>query len=311
MAADDGVATSSERSGTGSQPASGNSGSEATSTLPPGKGDGPETEDPAAEALEVEAPDAGGPDAGGPGVEGPGVEGPGVESPGVEGPGVESPGVEARDADAPDAGVPDVEKMDRAWPYTVAAIVSPSVSSRLRRDPGAAAETSPTTEDNASPGVAPARRRTRISAHSSALSVGASRVSRSRGGIRQARAAALSGQPTILPLWLNSQRSKRNGAAADSVTGMPTVAERTAASTALECVAEANAGRSASVHSGRHRRYRSGFEAFKGNQPTPKPSALMVPPPRMSWGAHACRESECGDVNSRSASGIGGPRYAR
>ena len=40
-------------------------------------------------------------------------------------------------------------------------------------------------------------------------------------------------------MWLNNQRPSPNGAAAGSVTGMPTVAERAAASTPPERVAAA------------------------------------------------------------------------
>jgi hypothetical protein len=40
-------------------------------------------------------------------------------------------------------------------------------------------------------------------------------------------------------LWLNSQRPSANGAAALGVTGIPTVAERTAASSAVDRVAAA------------------------------------------------------------------------
>ncbi|GAB3855029.1 hypothetical protein GCM10027610_087530 [Dactylosporangium cerinum] len=151
------------------------------------------------------------------------------------------------------------------------------------------------------------RSRARTSAHSSALSVGASRVIRSRTGSSAATPATLSGHPSTRPLWENSHGPSWNGAAADSVTGMPTVAERTAARTAPEDVAAASNGSDGSLHSGRADRYTTGT----GNQPSPKPSALMVPPPRMSRGAHDWWARPCGASNSSRDSGTGGPRYAR
>jgi hypothetical protein len=51
-------------------------------------------------------------------------------------------------------------------------------------------------------------------------------------------------------LWLNSQRPSAKGAAASALTGMPTVAERTAASNAPARVLAATAANDASVHSG-------------------------------------------------------------
>ncbi len=61
----------------------------------------------------------------------------------------------------------------------------------------------------------------------------------------------MSGQPRIRPLWLNSQRPSANGAAAVSVTGMPTVAERTAASSAPVRVAAASPANEVSDQIGR------------------------------------------------------------
>ena len=51
-------------------------------------------------------------------------------------------------------------------------------------------------------------------------------------------------------MWLNSHGPSANGAAAVSITGMPTVAERTAASTPPETVWAASAGSAASDQSG-------------------------------------------------------------
>jgi len=44
------------------------------------------------------------------------------------------------------------------------------------------------------------------------------------------------------------------------------------------------------------------------SQPIPKPSALMVPPPRMSLGAHPWCSSECGSCRRQPANETGGPR---
>jgi hypothetical protein len=95
----------------------------------------------------------------------------------------------------------------------------------------------------------------------------------------------LSGHPATLPLWLNSQRPVPKGAQAVSAMGIPTVAERTAASTAPLRTSVASAANVASVQNGTARRYRIGVAAPSGYQPAPNPSALIVPPPRMSSGA--------------------------
>ena len=58
------------------------------------------------------------------------------------------------------------------------------------------------------------------------------------------------GQPVTNPLWLNSQCPSVNGAHAVLTTGMPTVADRTAANTAPDSVATASARNELSVHSG-------------------------------------------------------------
>src|SRR6266498_4080252 len=199
-------------------------------------------------------------------------------------------------------------RIESAWPSAVATTVSPSVSSTFSRDPGAAVATSTTVSATALPGDAPSRSRSRTSAHNSAESVGASRVTRSVTGSRSASPATESGQPTTSPLWLNNHRSSVNGGVAVSTTGMRAVADRTAARIAPAIVTAASAGRSGSVHIGRARRYRTGVVAPSGYQPTPKPSALMVPPPRMSFGAHDWCTRACGGSNSKRDNGIGGPR---
>ena len=156
--------------------------------------------------------------------------------------------------------------------------------------------------------MSPAARRCRSSAHSSAASVGASSVSSASTGSVDARSATDDGQPRTTPLWLNSHRSHANGAEAVSTTGMPTVAERTAASTAPEVISAASRGSAVSVHIGTARRSSAGSGEDPVYQPMPKPSAFTVPPPRMSRGAHDWRSSECAGVSSRSASRIGSPR---
>src|SRR5262249_12913446 len=59
------------------------------------------------------------------------------------------------------AGPSIEDRYDSAWPYAVAAIVTPSVSRRLSREPGATVSTSSTTERSASSTVDPLRRRCR------------------------------------------------------------------------------------------------------------------------------------------------------
>ena len=81
--------------------------------------------------------------------------------------------------------------------------------------------------------------------------MGASSVSRSVTGSPAAEPATAAGQPRTTPLWLNSQRPSANGAAAVEVTGMPGVAERTAASTPVAEVTAASAANPVSAQSGR------------------------------------------------------------
>jgi hypothetical protein len=100
-----------------------------------------------------------------------------------------------------------------------------------------------------------------------------------------ASAAMLPGQPVTMPLWLNSHRPLDNGEQAISVTGMPTVAERTAASTAPLCTAPASAANEVSAQIGIARRYRIGVVAPSGYQPAPNPSALTTASQRISPGA--------------------------
>ena len=63
---------------------------------------------------------------------------------------------------------------------------------------------------------------------------------------------------STLPLWESSQRPSVNGAAAVASAGIPTVAERTAASTAPERSTGATEAKETSVHSGLSERQRTG-----------------------------------------------------
>jgi hypothetical protein len=68
------------------------------------------------------------------------------------------------------------------------------------------------------------------------------------------------------------------GADALSSTGIPTVAERTAASTVPLVTTPAKDANDVSFQIGTHRRYRAGSARMVGAyQPTPNPSALTVP----------------------------------
>ena len=68
-----------------------------------------------------------------------------------------------------------------------------------------------------------------------------------------------------------------NGAAALSSRGMPTVAERTAASTAPELSTGETDANDASPHSGRADRQRTGAARSGAKNPTPQPSAFSSP----------------------------------
>ena len=107
---------------------------------------------------------------------------------------------------------------------------------------------------SAPPGLSPARSRCSTSAQASAESVRASRPSSSTGGSVAARAAVAPGHPFSRPLWLNSQRSAANGAAAASPGAVPSVAERTAASSARVRVTRARSANEASAQIGPARR---------------------------------------------------------
>ncbi len=88
------------------------------------------------------------------------------------------------------------------------------------------------------------------------------------------------------------------------VTGIPVVAERTAASSAVPVVTRASAANESSDQIGDAVRYRR-VAPGPGYQQTPKPSTFTVPPPRMSAGAWC--SNECGTSSTGDASVTGGP----
>ena len=117
--------------------------------------------------------------------------------------------------------------------------------------------------------------------------------------------ATESGHPSTLPLWLNSQRPDTYGATAAVPRSVPSVAQRTAASTAPALVTRAMSAKDSSPQIGTGRRYRAGAGSSGAYQPTPNPSAFTVPN-RCRRGAQACRYKPCGGSmsNVRSVEGI-------
>ena len=193
----------------------------------------------------------------------------------------------------------------RRWPPPS----RPSVSSRFSRDPGAAAATS---AHRAGDRLGRSSRR-RAAGAAPAPTAAPSRSARpgSAGRAPAARrraATTASGQPRTTPLWLNSHRPSANGAAALVVhrharpwPSAPRPAPRRPGSPPPDPAASGRSRSAGPAGSAPDR-------PSPGYQPTPKPSALIVPPPRMSRGAQDCRTSECGGSNSSSASVTGGPR---
>lgn len=127
---------------------------------------------------------------------------------------------------------PGWDRYQRVSPQVVAVMLSPLVSSRLRREPGAASATSTTVSASACPSSSPPRSRARTSAHTSAESLRASSDSTSTAGRLCTRGASDPGHPFTAPLWLNSQGPVANGAAAASASAPARVASRTAPSRA-------------------------------------------------------------------------------
>nr|BFE78613.1 hypothetical protein GCM10020093_012140 [Planobispora longispora] len=123
-----------------------------------------------------------------------------------------------------------------------------------------------TTSARASPSGSPARRRGNTAAASQAESQELSGSPTCFDPPASSGSPAFSGAPVgsptrsltasraTRPLWLSSHRPSAKGAVAVSSTGMPTVADRTAASRQCERAIRARAGRFASVQMGTARR---------------------------------------------------------
>ena len=88
---------------------------------------------------------------------------------------------------------------------------------------------------------------------------------------------------------------------------MPSVALRTAASTAPALVTLAMSAKDSSPQIGTGRRYLAGAGSSGAYQPTPNPSAFTVPY-RCRRGAQAWRYRPCGGSMSSERSVTGGPR---
>ena len=178
-------------------------------------------------------------------------------------------------------GVPEAagrRRYQSVSPQAVAAIACPSVSRKLNRPAAPAASAAAMVPASATSKASPARSRRLISAHRNAESTIASTDSRMAASDGPASSlAADSGHPSSRPLWLNSQRPSANGAAACSPAAVPSVAERTAASTARDLITRARSGSDGSPQMGVPRRYRAGTGSPSAYQPMPKPSALTVP----------------------------------
>src|SRR5271165_6698731 len=221
-------------------------------------------------------------------------------------PGSSSPGSEATVTDEP-AGS---DRCHKVSPAVVAAITRPSVSRKLNRPVTPAARSARTVSASACAGSAPSSSRYRTSAHSRAESTRASRPSSALAGRVAASPATESGHPSTLPLWLNSQQPDVYGATAAVPRSVPSVAERTAASTALALVTLAMSAKDSSPQIGTERRYLAGAGSSGAYQPTPNPSAFTVPY-RCLRGAQAWRYRPCGGSMSTERSVTGGPRWAR
>lgn len=204
---------------------------------------------------------------------------------------------------------PGSARYQRVSPHAVAAIVSPSVRSRLSRESGAASATSATVSASAWPSSSPSRSRCSTSAHTSAESQRAARESSSAAGSVCASGARVPGQPLTAPLWLNSQGPEANGAAAASPSAPASVASRTAASIAPLLTTRARSAKERSAQMGPGRRYLAGTGSPSAYQPTPNPSALTVPY-RCRRGAQDCRNRPWAGSTSSCPSGSAGPRKA-
>ncbi len=79
------------------------------------------------------------------------------------------------------------------------------------------------------------------------------------------------------PLCDSSHRLRPYGAVAVSSSGIPAVADRTAASTHEEATTRATDANEESVHSGRFDRQQAGSGCPAAKKPAPQPSAFMRP----------------------------------
>jgi hypothetical protein len=80
-----------------------------------------------------------------------------------------------------------------------------------------------------------------------------------------------------MPLCDSSHEPDWNGATAVSSSGIPALADRTAASTQVEEMTGATEAKDASLHKGLADRQRAGTGQPGAKKPTPHPSALIVP----------------------------------
>src|SRR6202012_496067 len=110
-------------------------------------------------------------------------------------------------------------------------------------------------------------------------------------------AAALVGSPprATPPLCNSSHRPSVNGAVALASIGIPTVADRTAATTQLLRSAGAMESKETSPHNGAALRHRRGVAPSK--KPTPQPSAF-IRPCFCRRGAYDCTHKPYGGVNT-------------
>lgn len=106
-----------------------------------------------------------------------------------------------------------------------------------------------------------------------------------------------------------SSEPRANGAVAVSCSGIPAVADRTAASTQEEATTRATDANEASAHSGRFDRQRAGSGRPAAKKPAPQLSAFM----RLcacGRGAYDCTISPCPGSSKSSLSRRGGPSQA-
>jgi len=107
----------------------------------------------------------------------------------------------------------------------------------------------------------------------------------------------------------SSHRPRAKGAVAVSSSGIPAVADRTAASTHEEATTRATDANEESVHSGRFDRQQAGSGCPAAKKPAPQLSAFM----RLcacGRGTYDCTISPCPGSSKSSLSRRGGPSQA-